>query len=265
MSPRMPSSTTVAQIRQLSDAVSELMTAVTDPSIPVPQTPRWTLAEVATHLLTVAVRYCPEAGDQNRWPTQACDVAALNEAEIAAVPARELPSVLTGLRTAVSALPSGDGVDAAGSVPVIGGFEVTPTDLYGLMLGEFVVHGHDIASAVRQPWPVEPEVAAEAIRAVTTILPAWVDPQRTAGMTCTIALRVRGDRRYVWEFTDGHLVVNPPDPRRVDVTISARPVALLMVFYGRRSPRHAILTGQVRAWGRTPRLALSCHESFRSP
>jgi uncharacterized protein (TIGR03083 family) len=265
MSRRAPSSTTVAQIRRLSDRVSELAKGAPDPSIPVPQTAGWSLAQVLAHLVTVAVRYSPDCGDHDRWPPLATDVAALNDAEIAALPVHELPAVLAGLRAAVHALPSGEAVDAAGPVPYTGGLEVTPADLYGLMLGEFIVHGHDVASLLHRPWPVEPEDAADVIRAVTTILPAWVDSERAAHVTCTIALRIRGDRRYLWQFTDGQLVVDPAEPRRVDVTISARPVAMLMLFYGRLPLWRGIVTGQLRAWGRKPRLAFSCNEFFRSP
>ena len=265
MSRRTPSSTTVAQIRQLGDRVSELVKTAADSSTPVPQTPGWSLAQVLAHLVTVAVRYSPDVGDQDRWPALVTDVAALNDAEIANLPVQDLPSVVAGLRAAVHALPSGEAVDAAGPVPYTGGLEVTPADLYGLMLGEFVVHGHDIATVLHKPWPIEPKEACDIIRAVTTILPAWVDPERAAGVTCTIAMRIRGDRKYLWQFTDGRLVVDPPEPRRVDVTISARPVAMLLLFYDRVPLWRGIVTGQLRAWGRRPRLAFSCNEFFRSP
>ena len=261
---RTPSSTTVAQIRHLSDRVSELVKKAPDPTVAVPQTPGWSVAQVIAHLVTVAVRYSPDGGDLDRWPAEATDVAAQNDAEIAAVSRHDLPSLLATLRAAVHALPSGESVDTAGPVPYTGGLEVTPADLYGLMLGEFMVHGHDIAAVLHRPWRVEPEDAAEVVRAVVTILPAWVDPDRTTGVTCTIAVRIRGDRRYLWQFTDGRLVVDPADQRRVDVTISAAPVAMLMLFYGRLPLWWGILSGQLRPWGRRPRLAFSCQDFFRS-
>jgi uncharacterized protein (TIGR03083 family) len=265
MSRRTPSSTTVAQIRQFGDRVSELAKQAPDPSVPIPATPEWTLVQVLAHLVTVAVRYSPDGEDLDRWPAAVTDVAALNDAEIAAVSQHDLPTVLAALRAAVHALPCGEAVDAGGPVPYTGGLEVTPVDLYGLMLGEFVVHGHDLAAVLHRPWRVEPEDAVDVIQAVTTILPAWVDPDRAAGVTCTISLRIRGDRSYLWQFTDGRLVIDPPDPRRVDVTISARPVAMLMLFYGRLPLWRGIITGQLRAWGRKPRLAFSCNDFFRSP
>jgi uncharacterized protein (TIGR03083 family) len=265
MPARTPSSTTVAQVRSLGERLSSLLEQADDPSAPVPQTPGWSLTQVLAHLVTVAVRYSPAGGDPDRWADEAAGVAALNDAEIAALPASELPALLAALRAAVRALPTGDAVDAGGPVPYTGGLEIGPADLYGLMLGEFVVHGRDLAQVLHRPWPIDPRDACEIIRAVTTILPAWVDPEHAAGVTATIELRIRGDRNYLWQFTDGALMVDPGDPRPVDVTLSARPVAMLLLFYGRLPLWRGILTGQLRAWGRRPGLAFACNSYFRSP
>jgi hypothetical protein len=52
-------------------------------------------------------------------------------------------------------------------------------------------------------------------------------------------------------ITDGVLDV-VGDVDRVDCHVSADPVALLLIAYGRRSQWVPILTGKLIAWGRQP-------------
>jgi hypothetical protein len=55
------------------------------------------------------------------------------------------------------------------------------------------------------------------------------------------------------------------DGRRPDVTISAQPVALLLVLYKRRPQWPAIARGRLLAWGRRPWLAFSLAGRFHQP
>ena len=80
-----------------------------------------------------------------------------------------------------------------------------------------------------------------------------------------IELRLRGAGRHLWQLSDGHLEVDPPAPRPVDVTISADPVAFLLLSYRRMPLWRAILTGRSRAWGRRPMLAFRSNSFFRAP
>jgi hypothetical protein len=64
-------------------------------------------------------------------------------------------------------------------------------------------------------------------------------------------------------FTDGALGVEPPGP--VDVTISADPVAFLLVSAGRLSRYEAIALGLLSAEGRRPELALGLPDLFVNP
>jgi uncharacterized protein (TIGR03083 family) len=270
MAARTPSSAAVASIRSLSGLLAELVTTADRPDAPVGPTPGWSVTQVVAHLAGVTVQLAPEVDTPDARQFEIPTARRLGTPDAAGqlpVPRRApgLPAALDALRCAVAALPSGPGVDAAGPVPYAGAVEVVPADLFGLILGEFLVHGHDLAATLRRPWPIDPEQAAEVLRAVVTVLPAWVDPARATDVCCVIELKVRGDRRYRWQLADGALVADPPGPRPADVTISARPAAMVMLLYGRLSPWRGIVTGRVRGWGRRPGLVLEAARFLRAP
>jgi len=259
------SESSVGMIGTLNEQLISLVEQAPDPAVVVPHTDRWTITQVMAHLVTVAVRYSPAGGDPHRWAADARDVAALNDDEIAQLADQELPKILTSLRAAVAALPFGPSVDDGDPFPYTGGVLLRPADLLGIMLGEFLVHGYDIARLVDRPWPIDPRAAVETLNSLTPILPAWVDPQAARGVNAVIEMRLRGAGRHLWEFTDGHLEVDPVVSRPVDVTISADPVAFLLLSYRRMTLWRAILTGKSRAWGRKPMLAFRSNSLFRAP
>jgi uncharacterized protein (TIGR03083 family) len=259
------SSFSVEAIRDLHGRLAALVRDAPDPSVAVPHTDRWSLTEVMAHLATVAVRYSPAMEPPEAWARDAQDVAALNDSEIAGMSERPLPEIMAELHSAVTALPAGPQIDAGPSVSYTGGTEVRPPDLLGILLGEFLIHGRDIAQVLQAPWPIDPMQATEVIASIAPIMPAWVDPVGARGLTATFEVRIRGDQRYRWQFQDGILTVGPPIPGSVDVTISAAPVALLLTSYRRLPLWRPILTGQLRAWGRRPMLAFKVNSYFRAP
>jgi hypothetical protein len=236
-----------------------------DPSVVVPFTERWTVAQVMAHLVTVAVRYSPAGADTRTWAPEAKDVAALNDAQIAGLDTHDLRRVISALRAALVALPSGPEVDTAPALPYTGGVQVRPADLLGLMLGEFVVHGHDLAGVLGQPWPIDQESAVEVIESMNAILPAWVDTDRARGVDAVIEVRLRGAGQHVWQFTAGALTVDPPSPRPADVVMSVEPVAFLLLSYRRVPLWRVVLSGKSRAWGRRPMVAFKLGGWLRSP
>jgi len=262
---RSRSEFSVGAIGEVSEQLIGLVERAPDPGVVVPHTDRWTIAQVMAHLVTVAVRYSPAGGDPDRWAADAKDVAALNDHEIAQLPDRELPRILASLRSAVADLPSGPAVDGGDPFAYTGGVQLRPADLLGIMLGEFVVHGYDIACLVGRPWPIDPAAAVEILESLNPILPAWVDPDGARGVSAVLEMRVRGAERHRWQFTDGRLEVDPAVSRPVDVTISADPVAFLLLSYRRMPLWRAILTGKSRAWGREPMLAFRSNRLFRAP
>ena len=87
------------------------------------------------------------------------------------------------------------------------------------------------------------------------LLPLLVDPSTTADVRASYDLRVRGGPQDGVVIRDGRLTVGADDGP-VDCHVSADPVALLLVSYGRRSQWVPVLTGKPLAWGRKPWLGL---------
>jgi uncharacterized protein (TIGR03083 family) len=139
------------------------------------------------------------------------------------------------------------------------------------LLSETITHGYDIARAAGRPWDIAPAHAAMVlngfiVQVLRTIDPsALVDPERAGQATATYELRIRDSATYHFVFDGGQLHVEDPSPRRVDCHISADPVALLLLMWGRRSQWQAIGRGQLRAWGRKPWLGFQLRAMIRNP
>lgn len=249
------------------DRFAALVTAAPSPATPVPDTPGWTVRDVAAHLATVVVRYADGPEGRGTWTSTPLDLPALNHDQIQALGAATAGDLAASLRRDLAELQAqirGYG----SSLPRFrfhGGEPVRADIALGLLLGELVVHGHDVARALRRPWPIDPGHAALIIEGLNPILPGWVRPQRIEGFTASFELRLRGQATHLWVFRDGRLQVNPPHPGAVDVHISGDPAALLLVFYAREPQWKHIATGQMLAWGRKPWLALTLTSRFCKP
>ena len=257
------SQASVEAIRRSADRLTQLLRDAPDPGPVVPHNGDWTVRDLLAHLVSVTARYAP--AQDKRWVERADQVAGLNDAEIEVLGDAPVPVLLQRLGAAVDDLRAGPAVDAADPVPYVGGTSVSPADLLGILLGEFVVHGGDLAAALGARWDVRPQDAAEVLASLAPIMPAWVDEDGARGLTATFEVRVRGYFTNRWRFTDGTLEVLPGGGGPVDVTISADPVALLLVSYRRMPLWKAIVTGRSRAWGRRGMLAFRTNSYFRAP
>lgn len=244
-----------------------LVTAAPDPATAVPDTPGWTVRDIAAHLATVVARYADGPKGRGTWTNTPLELPALNHDQIQALGAVAAGDLAASLRRELATLRAQ--IQAYGSRPPCfrfhGGEPVRADIALGLLLGELVVHGHDVARALRRPWPIDPGHAALIIEALNPILPGWVRAERIQGFTATFELNLRGQATHIWAFRDGRLQVNPPHPGVIDVHVSGDPAALLMVFYARESQWKHIATGQILAWGRKPWLALTLTSHFHKP
>ncbi|RYP87567.1 hypothetical protein EKO23_05910 [Nocardioides guangzhouensis] len=135
----------------------------------------WTVAETAAHLLSVVRR---ALGDRRRSSTPQ-DTARVNAESLAALPSRDILTLGMELirDTAVVArriLPHV--LDGEVLIPFQAGIRVRALDAFGCLLGELVVHGHDLAAGLRRPHAVPPERAVLAYRATLGVAHRWLDP-----------------------------------------------------------------------------------------
>lgn len=251
-------------IDRVADRFAALVTAAPDPAAPIPDS-EWTVRDATAHVVSVARRYIDGPEGRGTWVPDPRDLAALNDTQIEALADLDMAGLAARLRRDLAALAAQ--LRAYGTAPPSfrfhGGEPVAADVALGILLGELVVHGWDLARAVGRPWPVDRGDVELILDGVEPILPGWVDPARAGHLTATFEVRLRGGSTRRWAFRNGRLKVAAGD--RPDVTISADPVALLLVFYGRQSQWPHIARGRLLAWGRRPWLAFTLADRFHNP
>ena len=244
-----------AALVRVSDELCALVASTVNADVAIPGSD-WNVGEVTAHLVVSTEAYVGYLAGVTEPFVDVTDIAhgslaRANAARLETEPERHVVRLAQRLRAASSALleqtegRDGDEVVAWHGQPVALG------DMLGIGLAEYVLHGRDIATALSRPWTIRPDDARLALAAALPLLPLLVDPVTTATVNARYDIRVRGGVRRTVIITDGklHVVV---DHEPVDCHVSADPVALLLIAYGRRSQWVPILTGKLVAWGRKP-------------
>jgi uncharacterized protein (TIGR03083 family) len=241
-----------------------LLAAVPDPQAPT-RGLAWTLGETSLHLAGAPAVYADFARGR-ALPEPTIDLGPGNARRMAAqsertpgVLARRLEANTRRYLAETAELP------ATHPVPFFGEVTIELAAQRAILLGEFVIHGYDIARSIGRPWPIEAAHARLIIAAVTALLPRYVDRAAAAGLTAAYQVRLRGGPSFQLRLDRGTAVVGPPQPRAADCRLTVDPVAFLLVFYGRRSQWPGILRGQLRAWGRRPWLGPRLQRLFVRP
>lgn len=243
----------------------ELVRTVPDPDHPLTSTPGWTISDLVGHVACAPSRFLALSQGEGSCTCCARDLPDYNAKQIANLATRNLGALTGQLLDDLDLLL--DTVTHFGArVPMMnfdGSHHIRADAALGLLIGEFVVHGHDIAREVGIGWAIDPAVCPLISRGRHHILPGWVDGAACIGHSATYDIRLRGsDERFVYEFTDGHLQIDPSEPRPADVHISVEPVTALLAGYGRISPAWAAVTGRAFAWGARPWLAAGLGRRF---
>jgi hypothetical protein len=136
--------------------------------------------------------------------------------------------------------------------------------LVSVYLGEYLLHGYDIAVAVKAPWPVDPGYAALAVRGFRACYPAIFNPATAAGLDATYRLDTAGTDPFFVRITDA-TYEQPATPESVDCVISADPVTALLVMSGRLSQWAAIALGRLTFSGARPEIGPRFTDLFVFP
>ena len=265
-----------AALQAAARRCARLVASIEDMASPVHRS-SWTVGEAAAHLV-VALRGFTDAatGEAGRWREQIPDVGryperlgGLNAATIAAEPTRDPKAAGHAITEAADAY-----LSATAALPPD---HAVPTPWYGpdatlavstatcLLLGEQVVHGYDIAKAVKQKWPIDAADAVLVFEAIKSMFPIAADPDAIAGLSATYEIRVGRQSRFAVRIDDGRVEVGAVEGRRIDCHIVAEPVALLLIGYGRLNQWRAIAGGKVFTWGRKPWLGVRFVGLFFNP
>lgn len=145
------------------------------------------------------------------------------------------------------------------------GLQVDLNTLVGLLLGEVLLHGYDVATACSSSWPMSPDEVALVLAAYAPFYEYNVNTERTRGLTVAFEIELRGVARVVVRFVDGRYSLEPAGGGLVDCVISADPVAWLLVGSGRLDRWPAIALGLIEAGGDRPELAAGFGDLFIFP
>jgi hypothetical protein len=219
----------------------------------------WSPSEIGAHLVSLPRRYMRMMDRPEPFPES---LSAVNEAAIRAVGCGDLDQLADMLVSDVDDLVAHLGDDGSRPVPFFG-MTHTAEAVGAVMLGELLLHGLDLARALRRPWVIGRD---EAIAVVGGLLPAVgysVDPEVAGRAAGTYHLRIRHGHDWTVEVRDGVATVQKGHPERADLHISADPLAFLLVGYGRASRWRSLLTGRMLGWGRRPLLVAHFSKLFR--
>jgi uncharacterized protein (TIGR03083 family) len=241
-----------------------LLEAVPDPQAPT-RGLAWTLGETSLHLAGGPARYADFARGR-ALPEPTIDLGPVFAQRMAAQPewtpgvlARQLEANTRRYLAETAELP------ATHPVPFFGGVTIELAAQSAILLGEFVVHGLDVARSIGRRWPIDPAHAHLIIAAVTALLPRYVDRAAAAGLTATYQVHLRGGPSFQVRFDRGAATVGPPHAGAAACRLTVDPVTFLLVVYGRRSQWPGILRGQLRASGRRPWLGPRFQRLFVRP
>jgi uncharacterized protein (TIGR03083 family) len=246
--------------------VADLVASIPDPTVLAPDS-LWTLQELCAHLI-VAGGFLTDIAQGTPSPMEGLDPAyhkpqmARWSADIAETDPGKLSRLLVdaveGFLDATS--------DVPGDLSVIfhGGFPYTVAGVAGVLLGEEVLHGYDIATTLGRPWPVDPVAAQLVLAAYAPAFRVVGHPERTWGLSLGAGIELRGVGEMTVRVIDGvHSLDEGEGP--VDCSISVDPVALLMMGAGRLSRYEAIALGLMGTHGDHQEVAFGFPDLFLDP
>jgi uncharacterized protein (TIGR03083 family) len=238
----------------------ELVRTAPDPDQPV-RGSDWTVREVATHVTVIAESYAEYLGGDATPVLDLHDLAATNAAALRNVGERHIGSLAGRIEAAVERFVELAAGHADDDTMQLHGYPTPVGAARGVLLGELVVHGQDVARTLGSPWQVAREDATVILQGTSRIAANFVDPERSRS-DAAFEIRLRGGPSFVLRFAKGRMEPEDGRARDADCRISADPVALLQVLYALQSQWPAILRGQLVAFGRRPWLALGLAKRF---
>jgi uncharacterized protein (TIGR03083 family) len=256
-----------AALKKSSARTAGLIESLPDTGAAIPGS-KWTVREAGVHLVNVGLCYAGMAHGEplgyGSLTPEEC--ARMNEQRIADIPESDPFKLAALIEQGTERL-----LDASARchdedevlwhcqtrIPV--------AHLLAIATAEHLVHGYDIAVAAQQPWPITAADAGLALFGYGVAYGLCLNPVTTAGHTAGYGIEFRTGERFTIRFVDGEYRLEPPDSGPVDCTLTADPVAFLLVGSGRVSQWQAIALGAMEVGGDRPDLALEFGNCFLFP
>jgi hypothetical protein len=270
-----------AAVKDVGDRFAEMVLAAPDPEAMA--TADWTVMDTAAHLAAIAWSYTSLVGSgaeplpvpgvaENLMTTTVYNINdGINTAIFHGYAERGPREVLARLGASIEqVLDLTAAADPARTVTWLGGSKLPLAGVLAHLVNEMLVHGRDIARAVRVPWTIPQEDAAlfvelfvvEIIRNGVGVVLDDGRPPRPGRIA--VEFRSAYTRPVTIVLEDGAVSAEEPS-RDNDVRLYFRPAALDLVLFHRVSRPRAALTGGLRVWGRRPWLLPPFLEKVRLP
>ena len=215
----------------------------------------WTARDVTAHLLTVLRRYTnrdvAQTGGLAATPREVDRLNADELAELAGTSHDELlAAIAIELKTIRGAF-GPDNADLRMTVPFHAGATVDIAAGLANIIGEFLIHGWDIARAAGRKWHIDELDARLILNGVLQMFASYV--RRDGVGTLAIRLSVPDARPWLLSIDRGTGVSRPWQPGdHVDAVLRAPAATMLLNMYGRLGIGAATLRGMRVVGGRRP-------------
>ena len=258
----------------------ELVSSIPDPGTGA--TVKWSVTEVVAHVASIAwldTMLLGAAAEPFPMPgvldavvaTAVDDVHGLNDQVMSYFTERNPGRVLGILRDHIDLmLTASQNRDPGEAFSWLGGARLPLAGMLAHMVNEMLIHGNDIARAVKVPWAMPPADAALFFEIFYMGLASGDMGRILEGgrrpLKRRIAVEFRSD--YTTPVTvvvhNGQVTTEPIGPG-ADATVRFDPVTLNMMLFGRISKPRAILTRKIVVGGRRPWLVLAFLRTIRAP
>lgn len=250
----------------MGERYAQLVENVSQTSIAIPGS-EWTVRDAAAHL----------AGSNHR-------VAVLAGGAASTVPTVEKQFLDARARKLVAEIPETDGKKLAdqireglervmtvtailpGDQPISfhGGIRLNLAELVSLYVGEYLLHGYDIAAAVGAPWSIDPGYAALGVHGFRPCYSAIFNPTTAGELDAIYSLDTAGTDPFFVRITNAAWEA-PSKPGSADCIISTDPVTELLVMSGRLSQWAAIALQRLSFSGDRPEIGPRFRNLFVFP
>jgi uncharacterized protein (TIGR03083 family) len=248
------------------EAYARLIENQADTSTPIPGA-EWTVRDAAVHLAGANYRYAAltrgepstvEAVDRDQLAARARRLIAEN-------PETDGKKLADQIRDGFDVLiDQTAGAPAERTVVYHGGLKPSVAELTALLLGEYLLHGYDVATAAGVAWPIDPARAAVAVRGYRIGYGAIFDAAAGRGFEATYLLQGAGTNPLFVRIADG-AYEEPTALAGVDCIIAADAVTELLVISGRLTQWQAIALGRLTFTGDRPEIGPRFADLFVFP
>ena len=255
----------LAAQERVADRFSALLRTAPDGTRRVPHL-SWTVGETGAHVLGGVLRLYPEmlAGVSTGWASLS-DGDAENARILTEIPEREPQEIADAIDIAAPKFREAFAAYAEEDAPWHAGLRIPPAAMVGILVGDMLIHGWDIARAIERPWIIDAPDACLALAALIPVSPHFVDAEAARGFSATYGIQLRRGPTFTWTFTDGRLTATEGQPPHADCRMSVDPVAYLLTAFGRVPVWRPVLAGQLVSYGRRPWLGLKLTSLVVSP